>query len=233
MNAVTVSSKHLPSGFFFHIPRAKVHVALADGDVPFLPEELFDARDSSDLAQDRRLPAGIRGQRMGHERAANRLDATASPSRSGVVSVGLAAVSSRAKQKRLTANAQGSRGNYRRTTDAAEDGRTDPRTNGPRNEDDTITAIAVGPRLLPVLLFLLLHASTSLSLRPELPQPLRVGHRQRHEIHRGEMPQAAVQAPASRRTPSSRRAGRSRKPTASAPDANCGWPAGRACCGRR
>jgi len=45
----TVSSEHLPSGFFFHVPQAKVHVAMPDGDVQFLPEELFDGPKSSDL----------------------------------------------------------------------------------------------------------------------------------------------------------------------------------------
>jgi hypothetical protein len=46
---VTVSSKHLPSGFFFHIPRAKVHVVMPDGDVPFVPEELFEGDKSAAL----------------------------------------------------------------------------------------------------------------------------------------------------------------------------------------
>jgi hypothetical protein len=46
---VTISSKHLPSGFFFHIPRAKVHVVMPDGDVPFVPEELFKGDKSAAL----------------------------------------------------------------------------------------------------------------------------------------------------------------------------------------
>jgi hypothetical protein len=35
-----LSSCHYPSGFYFHIPRPKVHVALADGRVAFVPEKL-------------------------------------------------------------------------------------------------------------------------------------------------------------------------------------------------
>ena len=46
---VTVSSKHLPSGYFFHVPQAKVHVAMPDGDVQFLPEELFHGPESPNL----------------------------------------------------------------------------------------------------------------------------------------------------------------------------------------
>jgi hypothetical protein len=47
--AVAISSNHLPSGYFFHIPQAKVHVEMADGNVPLVPEEIFDAPDSASL----------------------------------------------------------------------------------------------------------------------------------------------------------------------------------------
>lgn len=62
---VAPSSPHLPSASFFRTFRPKVHVALADGSVQLLPQELFDARKSSDLLKIGGFPTEYRDKDWG------------------------------------------------------------------------------------------------------------------------------------------------------------------------
>ena len=69
--------------------------------------------------------------------------------------------------------------------------------------------------------------------RPELRQPLGVGQRQRHEVDRLELAQAAAAGTARSPNDGRRPAGRCRPPAAPARGANCGSSSRPACCGRR
>jgi hypothetical protein len=45
----TISSNHVPPGSFFHVPRPKVHVILADGNVQLVPADVLTGPDSAAL----------------------------------------------------------------------------------------------------------------------------------------------------------------------------------------